>query len=145
MPTPPLPIAEYATPAPRPDRPGLTVGSYLFLFVATALCTSVLVAPVLYVGRLERIFLDFGLKLPLATRILLDVLRGLRAVGAGYWIWAVPAVAPLLLIRVSPRTRSRVFVLAVLLVMLLTVLVVIAVFMPMFTLMEDLSGGRGKR
>jgi hypothetical protein len=136
--TPPSPVLEYG---PRP-RPPMDVAQYLLHFTAAATVVGVLLFAMLWAGRMKRVFVDFGMKLPRSTQILLDLSDASRACYAWVALAIVPFAAPFLLARLRPESRRWVAVVAFLLSAVLVVFVIVAMFEPMVTLFEGVSGKR---
>lgn len=135
MPTPP-PVAEYAAPDQRRRFP---LADYLTYFAIVAFAIGVLAAPLMLIPLMKRVFEDFKLKLPGPTQLLIDLYDILNTVHARYWIWLVPLLAPLRIIRLDRDTRFRIAVALLLLAGVATIWFVLASVMPMFTLMGGLT------
>ena len=133
----PLPTLEYR---PQPRGPAMGVGQYLLHFTAAAIVVGIVLFALLWVARMKQVFVDFGVKLPLSTQFMLDVSDASRACYGWVLLAAVPFGVPFLLARLRPAARRWVAVFAFLLTALLVLFVILAVFEPMVTLMEAISG-----
>jgi hypothetical protein len=136
--TPAAPMLEYGARG----GPDMTVGRYFVHFTAAAMVVGVLLIALFWAGRMRVIFNDFGMKLPLSTRIVLQVSEASRACYGWVLLAAVPFVVPSLLVRLRPKTRRRVATVAILLVLVVLVFTVVALFLPMFAVMQGASGKR---
>jgi type II secretory pathway component PulF len=137
--TPVAPLLEYG---PRPEA-GMRVGEYLAHFIASAvLVVVVLVALHWGADRMKHVYADFGLRLPRATQLLLDVSDASRACYGWVLLAIVPFAAPFVLTRMPPATRRWVATLAILLTGLFFIFAIFAMFEPMVTLMGGVSGKR---
>jgi type II secretory pathway component PulF len=130
------PIAEYATPEQQRRFP---LADYLTFFAIAAFTIGVLAAPLLLIERLKRIFEDFKLKLPGPTQLWIDLYDALNTVHARYWIWLVPILLPLWIIRRERDTRFRIAVVMMLLAGCAIVWFVFAAWLPMFTLIDGMT------
>jgi hypothetical protein len=128
------PIADYATPAAlRECR--ISVGDYLFYFLATVLFMALAGTPMLIFDRSRRIFEDFKLKMPPSTAAIYAIHDLLEDGRAQYWIWLVPVLLPFLIGRLRRETRARLLLLIVLFAGFVGVLATWALFEPMYALL----------
>ena len=129
----------YARPGTVKSRPIFSVST----FVVSAVCIwGVTAAFVLVAPKFEPIFRDFGVQLPAVTIAVLTVSRLL-------YPWGIlPAlIAPIalgFLVQTFPNPASARWVRLALVVVaaILIFLLVIGLFMPMITLIGNMSGGR---
>ncbi|MDB5298323.1 MAG: hypothetical protein JWO31_4306 [Phycisphaerales bacterium] len=118
---------------------------YVLQSAAVATLVGVLVGSVARVGSLKGMYEAFKLKLPSSTEFLLDVDETFARVGGYYWVWVVPAVAPLLLSRLGATARNRFLLLAVIFVAAASAYCSFAVSEPMVSLVQGLTSSSGRR
>lgn len=97
-----------------------------------------LAAPLLIIDRLRNIYEDLKLKLPGSTQLLIDLYSTLNQFGARFWIWLIPLLIPLWLVRLDREVRFRATVALLLLAGLAIVWFVLATVSPMLLLFEGL-------
>src|SRR5687768_4258232 len=98
----------------------------------------------LVVPRLESVYMDFGVKLPAVTMIVLDVSRFLRTPLGWFFATLIAAVVGVFF-AVLPVGGRWLRLLMVTMLALIVLGLALAVLLPFVNLMESLSGGRGKR
>jgi type II secretory pathway component PulF len=123
----PKPVLSYAD---QSDTGSFTLGRYVAHLLAGVLLLAIVAVPMVWVQRVERVYSDFKLTLPAFTRWLLVAGNWAEQTRAYVWIWVLPALLPLLTMRLSSAARRRVFALLLLAALLLTVGVVIAMVEP---------------
>jgi len=116
-------------------------------FLAAAIIQAVLFALLgLIVPRFEPIFQSFGVRLPALTQLLLELSRWFRDVG---WIIILPLPFVIgfgvgLLTQApaadAPRRNWRLASIVILIVGVIVIVTVVALFLPMITLIQAVSG-----
>lgn len=105
----------------------------------------------LVVPRMEVVFKDFRVELPALTKLFLWLSRQFRMGSLPYALWTVPVVVPIVVTQLtwSPDRPKPVIGVRVLVWLLVfgvyagfIVAAILALFLPMISLMETISGGR---
>jgi len=130
------PAVQYASSVARERFP---LADFLTFFAIAAFTVGVLALPILYIDRFRKVYDDFKLKLPGSTQLMIDVYTVLDGVYARYWIWIIPVLLPLWLVRLPKDARLRIAVLMLLMAGSAVVWFVIAMIAPMFTLIEGMT------
>lgn len=140
-----MPTLDYQDPPTRSPFPGRLLGAVVaadFVFGLSLLAA----------GKFKEIFRDFGVSLPLPTRVLLELTR---TVTRDYnWIALIPLLAaPIAAViavhwqspgGISPHTARRLARVCWVLISLWILLTALALMVPMVTLIESVSGPKGK-
>jgi type II secretory pathway component PulF len=130
---PPFRASEPTVPTRSPSILAIAVCG----FFAVVLWWGVAVQSHFIVPRFEKIFLDFKMRLPLATEWTVFVARGI-------W-WVAPAcLVASILVCFIPRSRWVGLILLVLLPLLLNLLIIPSLFFPCMELLDGLNGGNKK-
>jgi hypothetical protein len=145
-PPPPATPPSQVTPAAhllgygQPPEPLIRVGEYLVYFTAAAIVCGALLVALNWTVRVKQFYVDFALKVPRSTQLLMDVSDATFGCYGWVLLAVVPFVAPFLLARLRPPTRRWVATLVILLMAAFLLFAVFAVFEPMLTLMRQISG-----
>src|SRR5439155_18357126 len=142
---PPSPIEYYA-------RDDTTAGARRFsfagFFAGCAFVALISRLMVMVVPHFETAFKDFGARLPAVTQLVLDISRWFRGRG---WIpvclipFVVGLIVPFLLPAEPGQRRigaEWVFIVLLCLAIAIGLFVAVALYMPMITLMQSVSGGK---
>ena len=126
-------------------RTVLSTGPFVLAVVFVTTVVAIVAGMLLVVvPPMEKVFMDFRVSLPEATRWLLIASRGFRATYGWLWVWVIPFGVALVARRWEGPRGERRLTLFVILVALLLVIAVAAVFfalwMPFLTLMTAVSG-----
>jgi hypothetical protein len=97
------------------ERSQLTVGGFIFHFIATAMFIGLLLLPFRVIIAAKSLYEDFKLELPAAAQITFDVYDILNEIHANIWLWALPFVVPFFVVRIRREYRDRLMLIAVLL------------------------------
>jgi type II secretory pathway component PulF len=93
------------------------------------------------IPRLERVYADFGTKLPLITQLVLDISRFLRT-PLGWVVAGVITCIVAVVFAVLPIPRRWLRLLVIFIMALFVITLALAVFLPMIDLMDNISGKR---
>ena len=116
----------------------------LIRFVAAIAVMSVLMMIfLLVIPRLERVYADFGTKLPWITQLVLDVSRFLQT-PLGWVVAAFIAGVVALVVGVLPIPRRWLRLLVVLFLAAIVIALGMAVLLPILNMMESLTSNPGK-
>ena len=111
-------------------------------FVAAMVVMLIVLAIFLTViPRLERVYADFGTRLPLITQLVLDISRFVRT-PLGWVVAAVIACIVAVVVAVLPIPRRWLRLLVIFIMALVVITLALAVLLPMIDLMDNISGGK---
>ena len=133
---------DYRTPTPS-ERAGSRIGFSLGMALPVALFVGVLSIILIFViPRFETIFKDFGTRLPLVTTVVLNFALWFRS---AYYAWPIVICLPLLAGLFAPKSSGAQRWLRLLLVLVfggIVLLVAAALFLPLLSLIDNMSGGK---
>jgi hypothetical protein len=142
-PTPALPVAEYASPDHVARR--LTLGDFVFYAATTFLFEALLATPALLIHPMKRVFEDFKLELPRPTEMVIHFYDLLGGTYVFYWGAALPFALPFLVGQMRRDVRGRLLLLVVLLAGLVVLLAVVAMILPLYALIDGITGSGGRK
>ena len=93
------------------------------------------------IPRLERVYADFGTRLPLITQIVLNISRFLQT-PLGWVVATVIACIVGVVVAVLPIPRRWLRLLVIFLLAVVIIMLALAVLLPMINLMDSISAGK---
>ena len=128
-------------PAALAQRRSNAIFSLVRFILAMAVMLIVLLIFLTVIPRFERVYADFGTKLPLITQLVLDISRFLQT-PLGWVVAAVIACIVAVVVAVLPIPRRWLRLLVIFIMALVVITLALAVFLPMINLMDNISAGK---
>jgi type II secretory pathway component PulF len=135
------PYGPGADPAALAQRRTNAIFSLVRFICAMAVMLFLLLIFLTVIPRFERVFADFGTKLPLITQIVLDISRFLQT-PLGWVAAAVIACIVGVTVAVLPIPRRWLRLLVIFVLAMVVISLALAVFLPMIELIDNISAGK---
>lgn len=137
---------DYSNLAKAPSKRWIHLPLAIGLWTLTGLFTFLMLV---VVPKFEEIFKDFGVKLPMATVVLLNVSRAMGSILTLAALWVVAVAIPIGVARLQKPVAERRWIVATLTTVFLTVAMVMLTWMllmlPMMALIQAVSGPTPRR
>ena len=111
------------------------------LIAALTVMAILLAIFLLIIPRIERVYADFGTKLPWVTQLVLDISRFLQA-PLGWVTAAVVTCIVAVAMSALPIPRRWLRLMVTLIMAIIVILLALAVLLPMIDLMDNIAGGK---
>jgi type II secretory pathway component PulF len=128
-------------PAALAQRRSNAIFSIVRFVLAMAVMLFLLLIFLTVIPRLERVYADFGTKLPLVTQIVLDISRFLQT-PLGWVAAAVIACIVGVTVAVLPIPRRWLRLLVIFALAMVVIVLALAVLLPMINLIDNISAGK---
>jgi len=128
-------------PSARAQRRGNAIFSIARFVAAMVVMLIILGIFLAVIPRLERVYADFGTKLPLITQLVLDISRFVRT-PIGWVVAAVIACIVAVVVAVLPIPRRWLRLLVIFIMALVVITLALAVLLPIVNLMDNISAGK---
>jgi type II secretory pathway component PulF len=128
-------------PGANAQRRGNAIFSIVRFVAAMVVMLIILGIFLTVVPRLERVYADFGTRLPLITQLVLDISRFLQT-PLGWVVAAVITCIIAVVVAVLPIPRRWLRLLVIFIMALVIITLALAVLLPMINLMDNSSAGK---